>query len=288
MSEQFEAVFYGYQQTELFYHIWQCSNPKGTLLVSHGLAEHSECYKEFAEDLNRLNFNVIAYDLRGHGRSEGQRGVVENFEYYCHDLNLFTEYCLKEYKKNLPFFLFGHSMGGLISAKTLISHEIKGIDAVIFSSPCFGLKIEVPAWKEKLVSLTSQWLPNLTMWNELRYDDLIRDTDKIKTYESDPLRHDKISPRLFLGMLTSIEYVESNEHEFHLPVLVQVAGQDRICSPASGVRFYENCSSKIKKLQIYEESLHEIYNDLDRQLVIKDLQKFLQRFVKSNEQESKQ
>ena len=286
MSEQFEAVFHGYQNAEIFYHLWKVPEHQGTILVTHGLAEHSECYKEFAEDLNRLNYNVIVYDLRGHGRSEGKRGVIEDFDYYCQDLALFTEFCLNKYKENKPFFLLGHSMGGLITAKALLSMEIKDIDAVIYSSPCFGLKITPPTWKEKLAKMTSQWLPNITMWNELRYEDLIRDEEKIKTYEADPLRHDKISPRLFLGMLTGMEYIEKHESEFELPMLMQVAGQDPICNPATGIRFYENCASKTKKLQIYDESLHEVYNDLDRQLAIRDLQNFLTKFNKTAEKET--
>ncbi|MCB0355660.1 MAG: alpha/beta fold hydrolase, partial [Bdellovibrionales bacterium] len=123
MSEQFEAIFYGYQHTELFYNIWKCANPQATVLITHGLAEHSECYKELAEDLNRLNYQVIVYDLRGHGRSEGKRGVIKEFDYFCHDLASFAEFCKREFSENLPLFLFGHSMGGLITAKTLLTHE---------------------------------------------------------------------------------------------------------------------------------------------------------------------
>ena len=286
MSEQYEAVFHSYQHAELFYHLWQVPEPQGTILVTHGLAEHSECYKEFAEDLNRLNYNVIVYDLRGHGRSEGKRGVIEDFDFFCQDLTLFVDFCVDNYKKDKAFFLLGHSLGGLITAKTILSKEVKGVDAVIFSSPCFGLKIAVPTWKEKLAQMSSQWLPNMTMWNELRYEDLIRDVEKIKAYEADPLRHDKISPRIFMGMLTGMENIEKNEADFDLPVLMQVAGQDRICNPATGIRFYENCASKIKKLQIYDESFHEIYNDLDRQLAIRDLQSFLSKFVKTTEKET--
>lgn len=280
MSEQFEAIFNGHKNEEIFYHIWSCSQPKGTILVTHGIAEHSECYKAFAEDLNRYSYNVIVYDLHGHGRSEGRRGVVEKFDDYCEDLIKFTEHCVDHYKNSLPFFLFGHSMGGLITVKTLLSKEISGIDGVILSSPCFGLKIQVPKWKERLAQFGSDWLPNVTLWNEIRYEDLVRDIDKAKSYASDPLRHEKISPRLFLGMIESIEYIKKNEKNFSLPLLVQLAGQDKICDTSQGIRFYENCSSKLKKLFIYDESLHEVYNDLDRDEALRDLIQFLKKFEK--------
>ncbi|MCB0389877.1 MAG: lysophospholipase [Bdellovibrionales bacterium] len=285
MSEQYESTFHGYQHAEIFYNMWRIPNPVATILITHGLAEHSECYKELAEDLNKLNYNVIAYDLRGHGRTEGARGVIEDFDIFSQDLLLFIEHCQKNYQNDKPFFLFGHSLGGLITAKTILQYSITDINAVVFSAPCFGLKVDVPAWKEKLAKLTSQWLPNMTLWNELRYEDLVRDPAKIKSYESDPLRHDKISPRLFLGMLNAIEFIKNNETDFDLPLLMQVAGNDRICNSSTGIRFYENCSSTFKKLQIYDESLHEIYNDLDRQIAIRDLQSFLLKFIKPSEKE---
>ncbi len=278
MSTQYEAIFHGHNNAEIFYHIWRCEAPVGTILVTHGLAEHSECYKDFAEELNKNNYDVIVYDLRGHGRSEGKRGIVESFNYFCKDLSNFTEYCIKEHNPGHKFFVFGHSLGGLITTKTLLTHEISGVDGVILSSPCLGLKIEVPNWKKKFAKAGTKWFPNLTLWNEIKYEDLIRDTEKANTYATDPLRHDKISPRIFDGMLTGIDFADENKADFNLPLLMQVAGQDKICDPASGIHFYEGCSSKIKKLHVYEESLHEIYNDLDKNIVIKDLLNFLNKF----------
>lgn len=275
MSEQFESVFYSYQNVEIFYHIWKCPSPIATLLVSHGLAEHSECYKEFAEDLNKQKINVIVYDLRGHGRSEGKRGVVEDFEYLCKDLVGFTEYCQENYKEELPFFLVGHSLGGLITVKTLLTHNIEGIDGVLLSSPCLGLKLEIPTWKENLARMGAKWTPAMTMWNELKYEDLVRDVERARSYEADPLRHDKISPRLFMGMIESIDFVEEHEDEFSLPLLIQIAGNDNVCNPAAGIRFYENCKSRTKKIHIYEDSLHEVYNDLDREDALRDLANFV-------------
>jgi lysophospholipase len=278
MREQFESLFKAHNNNEIFYHIWNTKDSKGTLLVTHGIAEHSECYSDFAKDLNKYGYNVIAYDLRGHGRSEGSRGVVEDFDDYCQDLKLFFQHCREHFKKEKPLFLFGHSMGGLITTKTCLLHDLEDFDGVILSSPCFGLKIEVPVWKEKLAKFGSNWLPNLTLWNEIEYEDLTRDIEKAKKYGSDPLRHDKISPRLFLGMLEGIQFIKEHESEFKWPLLIQLAGQDKICDSNAGIRFHENCSSKIKKIHIYDESLHEIYNDLDRELAIRDLVKFLQKF----------
>jgi alpha-beta hydrolase superfamily lysophospholipase len=284
MSEQFESTFRSHKNTELFFHQWKCQDPKGTILITHGIGEHSECYKELAEELNKQKFNVVAYDLRGHGRSEGRRGVVDNFSDFCDDLELFLDFTINNFKGPLPLHLFAHSLGSLITMRTLLSRKTSQITSVILSAPCFALKIKVPTWKEKLSKFGSEWIPNVTLWNEIRYEDLVRNVEKARSYANDPLRHDKISPRLFLGMMESMQFIKENESNFQLPVIVQIAGQDKICDPESGIRFYENCGSQIKKIHIYDDSLHEVYNDLDRDQVIRDLLIFLKKFETSKKE----
>src|SRR5690606_35117579 len=99
--------------------------------------------------------------------------------------------------------------------------------------------------------------------------------EKIKEYQSDPLRHDKVSPGLFVGMLSAIDEVLSHAHEIHQPVLFQLSGDERICNVEAATTVFEKIGSKDKKIIIYPESLHEIYVDTDREQVIHDLKFYL-------------
>ena len=103
----------------------------------------------------------------------------------------------------------------------------------------------------------------------------MRDQSKIKTYESDPLRHDKISPLLFLGMKESFNFVLTKSQEIQIPLLMQVSGSDFIVSQEASRSFFESISSTNKKYINYPESYHEIFNDLDQEIVFKDYKSFI-------------
>ena len=119
--------------------------PKGCIIITHGLGEHSECYQRLVEGLASLNMNIHGWDLRGHGRSEGKRGVIYDFLNFCEDLKIFLKYIQDQHPIS-PIFLLGHSMGGLICNRTLLSlDQPLKIDGLILSSPLCALAIHVPS-----------------------------------------------------------------------------------------------------------------------------------------------
>lgn len=279
--KRFESTFYGTKSTELFYQTWQTPNPVGTVVVTHGLAEHSECYHYFAQVLNKSKWNVIGWDMRGHGRSEGKRGYVENFEDYVADHKILTEFLFKNEKvaKVGPVVNFAHSMGGLITLHSLIANGDMGYRATCFSAPLLGVGVDVPKMKERVAQWAGKWLPKLTLYNEIRYEDLSRDEEVLKAYERDPLRHDKISPHVFLGMLESMQVTFKNVGSIQIPFLMQLSGRDKIVSTAVAESFFEQLSTPKKTLHIYPDSYHEIYNDLDKDLAFRHLKEFLSEMV---------
>jgi alpha-beta hydrolase superfamily lysophospholipase len=276
MAMRKEGFFNGQNDFELYFQVWECDQPCGTIVLTHGLAEHSECYSDFAQRLNNFNWNVYAWDLRGHGRSHGRRGYVDHFSNYSRDLGLFVRKILvMEEDRENPLVLFGHSMGGLITALALLEGQVEAPNAVVLSSPEFGLKIKVPWFKKKAASCLGQVMPQLTMWNEIQYRDLTRDEEMIKTFGKDPLRHDKISPPVFLGMLEGFNTIREMAPQWQWPLLLQVGGSDPITDPQAAVDFFEQIPTTQKELHIYNDSLHEIYNDLDKDRVYQDLKIFL-------------
>lgn len=276
MAERLEGTFWGYQDAELYYQLWRPKESLGTLVVTHGIAEHSDCYAKFAETMSEAGWTIFAWDLRGHGRSEGKRGYVNRFQDYCDDLDNAIRFVkTKYYDRQKPLVLFGHSMGGLVTIKTLVHNSPAGISALTLSSPALGLSLAVPKLKEKAAHVLAEWLPKVTLHNEINFDDLVRDQNLVREYKVDPLRHDKISPRLFLGMVEAFSEAKASAAEIHLPVLMQLSGHERVVSTPESEKFFEALGSKNKQLYIYSESFHEIFNDLDRQDAFRDLIKFL-------------
>lgn len=277
MSQRTEGYFRGYNDFELFFQSWKTDQSRGTLVVTHGLGEHSECYNRLAEGIvDTAKWDIYAWDLRGHGRSEGKRGTIRAFSDYCEDYKKFVELVKKQTQK--PIVLLGHSMGGLVTSASVIKYGEMGAKALVLSSPLFGISVQVPAIKEKAARFASKLLPNLTLHNELKYEDLTHDPSVIEEYEKDILRHDRISTSLFIEMVETMDYCLKSAGRVKLPFLLQYAGQDRIVSSPKAEEFYNRVGSDNKTLKLYEDFYHEIYNEIGRPIVFADLAAWLKQW----------
>ena len=265
-----EGYFRGHNDFELFYQSWTIEKPKGVLIITHGLGEHSECYQRLVDGINPLEFSVYAWDLRGHGRSEGKRGVSRDFFDFCKDLESFIRFVRKK-EAGLPVFQLGHSMGGLVVASALLKGIGSDLNGTILSSPLFEIGVEVPRLKEMAGNVVSKWIPDLTLNNQISYSQLSRDESVIDEYEKDHLRHDKVSTKLFADMLVSIKYALDHAVQIRVPILVQQAGHDTVVGVNGTRTFFSKLSSEDKAFFLYEGYLHEIYNDLGRERVYSDL-----------------
>ena len=265
-----EGYFRGFNDSELFYQSWMIENPKGIILITHGLGEHSECYQRLVEGLAPLSLNVYGWDLRGHGRSEGKRGVSHDFLDFCEDLKILLKQ-IKTRWANLPVFLLGHSMGGLICNRALLAFEDLKADGLILSSPLCRLAMKVPRFKRTGGKLLARWLPETTLKTQVSYKALTRDREVINEYKHDHLRHDKINPKLFFDFAQHCDYLLNNASQIQLPVLVLQAGQDRLVKKEATQSYFDNIASKDKTLKLYDGYYHEVFNDLGRDVVYTDV-----------------
>ena len=278
MTTRTEGSFEGHDGAELFYQTWTTAEARGTLVVTHGISEHSEAYDPcFATGMEPFGWNVIAWDLRGHGRSHGKRGYVDRFTTFSEDMASFIGFLRRSGKLSLPYALVSHSMGALITLRYLLDHGRQDAAALALSSPLLGVSMAVHPLKDKAARLLYRFAPSVTLFNEIRYDYLSRDPEVLAQYPKDSLRHDKISPGLYLGMFETIADVRGRASEIRLPTIIQVAGREMIVSRAEAEAFFPVIGAEEKQLIVYEDSYHEIFNDLDRERVFADLDGFLKK-----------
>jgi alpha-beta hydrolase superfamily lysophospholipase len=274
MSQRHEGHLQGANQNDLFFQTWTPPRVRGSILITHGLAEHSECYHPLAKSLNDDGWKVYAWDMRGHGRSEGKRGFVMGIESFMEDLGCLIRKIQKDLDADGNWVLFGHSLGALVTAR-FVQENSSNHSALTLSAPCFGLSVAVPKLKRKLAEVAFKWMPSITMHNEIKYSDLTHDESMRQAYAKDPLRHDKISPGLFLSMVENFPIVIEKAPAITGPVLLQLAGDDRVVDTAVSREFFERLPGKKNQTIVYPESYHEVFNDMDRDQATLDLKKFI-------------
>lgn len=262
---------------KLFVQSWSEANsqPRGTILITHGISEHSLCYDHVARALAQKGWRVFGWDLQGHGQSQGKRGYIDDFNSFSRDQKrLITVLQSDEKDSSRNFHMIGHSMGGLITLQTLLAKDRPLIRSAVLSNPALGIAMPVP----KIKDLASVWLkniwPSFTLNNEIRYELLSRDPQMIEVYSKDPLRHNKVSAPLYLGMKEAMESVQQNIHNLQVPVFFQISGQDHLVDPQASLDAFKKIQCS-KELKVYEESFHEIYNDLNKQEGIDDVIHYL-------------
>jgi len=279
MFKRSEFFFQGAQKTKLFCQIWEPAEVRGHLIITHGQAEHSGCYHRLVEGLKDLSLAVYAWDLRGHGRSDGKRGYVAEFRNYSQDLQFLIHHLRDErglYPKDL--FLLGHSMGGLIQLMTQLESPHWSFKAQVLSAPMLGVAVDVPIYKDVGALIFSKLLPTLTLDNEIKYENLTRDEKVLHEFKTDVLRHHRISSEAYLGALMCIEKLRESAAQIQCPALIQIPSKDPVIDSESTRQFFKKLNVSTKLLIEYQDRKHEIYNDIGRQVAYQDVVKFLAQF----------
>jgi len=266
------GVFLADDMVRIFYQSWQAQKPKGVVVISHGLGEHSDRYSNIMNALAGAGISFYALDHRGHGKSGGKRGHVDRYMKYVDDLKKLVDTLVKTENPGLPVILLGHSMGGLIAMRYALEYpeDLKGL---ILSAPALVPAVAVPGWKKSLGRIFSVIAPGLAMNNELDPADISSDPDVVQAYRDDPLVHDMVSARWYTEYLDTAEFCLARPAEIEMPLLVIHGTADRMVSPESSRIVFENASSRDKKIFTWEGLFHETMNERieDRKKVLKTI-----------------
>ena len=254
---------------------WPAPTPKslGTVLVVHGLGEHAGRHAHVAGLLNTWGFSVRAYDQQGHGRSEGARGDVLRPGSLQADLcQVIDDTRQQPAGRNTPLILLGHSMGGLVVARTL-ADQLRKVDAAVLSSPALGA---TPNWLQKLLLATlPRVLPHLQVDNGLNANFVARDPEVVKAYLADPLVHRRISAGLAAWILQNGAATVAQAPAWAVPTLLLYAGQDHLVDAQASTRFAQSAPTAYVQAQCFKEMYHEIFNDPQAEQVFAQLKGWL-------------
>ncbi len=280
MSTSIENYFQIEPEREIFYQIWPTKAPKGTFFLTHGVGEHSSCYDKLAQSLTQNGWQVFGWDLKGHGRSSGQRGYVSDFSEHCSDFKkVFKFFKQKLNLPDLPVVLFGHSMGAAILLRSFIENRLKPVSAICLSSPALGIHTPPNAAKETLAQFANKYLPRLTLSNDIDPQHLTQMPEQLEFYEKDTLRHGKMNPRTYLGLVESFDIIFKKVAKINTPILFQLAKDEKVVSLPKSKQLFKKISQEEKQMIIYSNSRHEIFNDIEQEQATEDLLTFIKALI---------
>ena len=249
------------------------SKPLGTVLLVHGLGEHAGRYGEVAAHLHQWGFAVRAYDQQGHGQSEGARGDMLRPGSLQADLcRVIDDTRQRPNLVGTPLILLGHSMGGLVVARTL-AEQLRPVDAAVLSSPALGAFPNL--FQKMLLATLPRVLPHLRVDNGLKTEFVSRDPDVVKAYTADPMVHRRISAGLAAWILENGEKTLHDAAQWQVPTLLLYAGQDKLVNAQATADFVDAAPQAVVQAQCFEAMYHEIFNDLYRAQVFTALKRWL-------------
>ena len=262
-----EEMIQSTKGVKIFVRSWTPAAVRAVVVICHGVNSHSGQYLWTGEQLVARGLAVFALDLRGRGRSEGERFYVEDVADYVSDV-AGTVALAKARHPGLPVFLLGHSAGGVVSSTYVLDNP-----AAVAGFICESFAFQVPAPGFALAAIKglshiAPRLPVLTLKNE----DFSRDPKAVEALNNDPLTARESQPAMTVAALVRAD--ERLREEFPritLPLLIMHGTEDKATVCHGSEFFHETAGSKDKTLKLYEGHYHDLLNDIGKETVLADI-----------------
>jgi len=268
MEEMKESTFKGVGGLHIFTRSWQPEGKtRGVVVIVPGFNAHSGQYLWVGEQFAAKDLAAYAIDLRGRGRSEGERWYVEKMEDYTDDVAALVRTAKSE-NPGVPVFVLGHSAGGVVSCIYALDHQSE-IDGLICES--FAYDLPVPGFVLSLLKGFDYIAPHLHVYT-LKNEHFSRDQLVVDSMNNDPLIKGESEPTQTAKVM--IDASRRLNREFPLitlPVLILHGTEDKATNPSGSEFFYDNAGSTDKTLKLYQGHYHDLLNDLDKEIVMADI-----------------
>ncbi len=268
----------GSEKIKIFGQLWQPTDTVDAVIaLVHGIGEHSGRYREFAEFFATKGIAVVAFDQRGHGKSEGKRGHIVHFNQLLDGVGEMLERVRLQFKDK-PVILWGHSLGGNI----VLNYAIKrpsGLKGVVVTAPYLRLAFEPSAFKIKLARLMSNLYPGFTQSTGLNVADLSRDILVVQAYQRDRYVHDRITASFFINIFNAGHFALRHANELKVPALLMHGTADRITDFHATEEFALKAHI-VSELKLWDGLYHEIHNEPEKDEVLLHAFNWIQKLIK--------
>lgn len=263
---------------ELFYRHWpvvaDSTTPRRALVMFHRGHEHSGRMAHLADELDLPEFDVFAWDARGHGQSPGARGDSPSFATSVRDVQTFIAHIGDRHGiDETDMVVLAQSVGAVI-VSTWVHDYAPRIRALVLASPAFQVKLYVPFARQGLALLRA-WLGNFFIDSYVKPRLLTHDTSRIASYKSDPLIAKAISVNMLLGLYQAAKRVVTDAEAIHVPTQLLISGADFVVTRKPQEQFFVRLGSVRKEKHILPGFFHDTLGERDRHLALARVRRFI-------------
>ena len=270
MTEEF---ILGAGGNKIFMRSWlPAGKTRAVMLIVPGFNSHSGYYTWVAEQWVASGLAVYAVDLRGRGKSEGERFYVENFQDYVSDVIAMAQIA-KSRDPGVPFYMFGHSAGGVVACNYALDHQA---DLAGLICESFAYQVPAPDFALAVLKGLSHIAPHAHVL-KLKNEDFSRDPKAVVAMNGDPLIANESQPTATVAaMVRADERLKRDFPLVKLPVLILHGTADKATRPSGSQEFYDHASATDKTLKFYEGYFHDPLSDLGKEAVMADIKGWLE------------
>ena len=242
-------------------------NPRGIIIITHGLNSHSGYYEWTAKQFTAQNYAVYAADQQGRGKSEGERFYTDNIYDSVADVDYLVDLAKKAHP-GVPLFILGHSAGGVLACLYTLEHQDK-LNGLICES--FAFKVPAPDFALAVLKGLSHIAPHAHTI-KLKNEDFSRNPELVATMNNDPLIAGESQPSKTMEQLVKAdERLEKEFPKITIPVFIIHGTSDHATKPSGSQFFYDTAGAADKTLKLYEGHYHDLLNDTDKEIVMNDI-----------------
>lgn len=253
---------------------WQpVETARAVVVICHGVNSHGGQYAWAGEQLADAGFAAFALDLRGRGKSEGERFYVESVSEYVADVAGTIQIAKSRYPGK-QVFLLGHSAGGVVSAIYALDHqsELAG-----FICESFAFQVPAPGFALSALKAISHLAPRLPSL-KLKNEDFSRDPKVVEQLNADPLTAQEAQPAMTMAaLIRADERLKEEFPKITLPLLILHGTADKATVPHGSQFFYDTAGSKDKQLKLYDGHFHDLLADLGKETVMADIRTWIEK-----------
>lgn len=276
----FESKFEGQDGLAFYVQGWEPDvQPKAVVALVHGLGEHIGRYVHVSKALTDAGYVLVGFDLRGHGKTVSARGHFPSLNVVMQDIRQFFQFVSQRYP-SLPQFLYGHSLGGLLSLTYAVQNKA-ALKGVMVTGAALRSALQEQKAKIAMAKVLGTLAPAATIPSGLDATTISRDKTVVDKYVNDPLVHDKTSLGLGKSALAAIDVCFTGAKEFAYPLLIMHGKDDKLTYPSGSVDFAKLAGEKNKDvtLKLWDGLYHEIHNEPEQEDVFKVMIEWLDKHV---------